>query len=491
MLKRASFILLAALLALLALTSAIPAQAGKFLADRPIVVLAEYVIKPGTVFPGQDFDLYLRFKNLGKEEALNLVATIGSAEVFPRRAGGVYSLGSLAVNKSVELEQVMTASGALTGDTPISMPVTVSYEDAAANAYTETFTVVVTMGIRPTATYPYTGPALPTSTPTPQARPQLVIVGYSIQPDELAPGTRFDLILEVQNVGAANAIDVLMVAGGATVTTPSEEPGGQPTVSGGDFSKFSPLGVSNIQPMGAVPAGQTVSATQPLIVNVSTEPGAYSFPISFVYVDRDNQTRVDNQVITLLVYSPPNVEISFYQPAGPFFAGQPNFLPLQIVNLGRKTIILGNLTISTEGGFLENASILIGPLDPGGYFTLDATLYPDFEGPLTLTINVDYTDDFNDPQTITRTMDIVVEPAPTYYGPPEGYPTDGGYTPPASDESFLQKVWRFFLGLLGLDSAPATDDGTSSPYGSGDYYPEDGGGGGGGGGGVPAPGKSP
>lgn len=489
MLKRASFILLAALLALTALAAAAPVS-GKALADRPIIVLAEYVIKPGTVFPGQDFDLYLRFKNLGKEEALNLVATIGSTEVFPRRAGGVYSLGNLPKNQSVELEQVMSASGALAGDAPVSLPVTVTYEDAAANAYTETFTVVVTMGIRPTATYAYTGPALPTSTPTPQARPQLVIVGYSIEPAELAPGTRFDLVLEVQNVGAANAIDVLMVAGGATVTTPSEEPGGQPTVSGGDFSKFSPLGVSNIQPMGAVPAGQTVTATQPLIVNVSTEPGAYSFPISFVYVDRDNQTRVDNQVITLLVYSPPNVEISFYQPAGPFFAGQPNFLPLQIVNLGRKTIILGNMTVSAEGAFLENASTLIGPLDPGGYFTLDVTTYPDFEGPLALTINVDYTDDFNDAQTITRTMEIQVEPAPTYYGPPEGYPTDGGYTPPPAEESFTQKIWRFFLGLLGLDSAPATDDAYTSPYGSDGYsYPE--GGGGGGGGGVPAPGKSP
>ncbi len=451
-------------------------------AGRPIIVLAEYVMKPNTVRPGQEFNLYMRFKNLGTDQALDLVVTIGNAEIFPRGAGGVYSFGTLDVNTSRELEQIMVASPALTGEAPVAMPVTISYADTGGNTYTESFTVVIAMGVPPTATSVYSGPPAPTASPTAATRPQLVVVAYTAQPDSLAPGTRFDLQLEVQNVGAANANAVLLVAGGAAVSPPSEE-GGQPSVSGGDFSKFSPLGVSNIQAIGNVPAGQSVSATQPLIVNVTTEPGAYSFPISFVYQDQNNETRVDNQVITLLVYSPPNLDVSFYQPAGPFFAGQANFLPIQVVNLGRKTIVLGNLNVTAGGAFLENNAILIGALDPGGYYTLDTILYPDVEGPLTLTFTIDYTDDFNDPQRLTRTMEIMVEPTPSYYGPPEGYPT-----PPveSGEESggFWQGVWRFLRGLLGLDSSiPDTDSGYESPYTRPDT--PDGGGGGGGGGKSP------
>ncbi|MBI3160769.1 MAG: hypothetical protein HYZ26_14315 [Chloroflexi bacterium] len=473
------------IIALAALAAGAPAPA--LAAGRPVVVLAEYVIKPGTVHPGQEFDLYLRFKNQGTEQATDLVVTLGSGDVFPRRAGGVYSLGVLNVNTSKEIEQVMIASDALPGDAPVSMPVTITYSDAAANSYSESFTVVVTMAPSPTATAVYYGPPVPTATPTPQARPQLVIVGYRTDPVELAPGTRFELSLEVKNVGSANAADVLMVAGGATVQTGTGDEGtGQPTVSGGDFSKFSPLGVSNVQAIGSVPAGGTISAAQPLIVNVTTEPGAYSFPISFVYLDKNNETRVDNQVITLLVYSPPNVEISFYQPAGPFFAGQANFLPLQIVNLGRKTIILGSMTVSADGAYFENNTLLVGPLDPGGYNTLDAAFTPDFEGLLTLNITVEYTDDFNDPQTLTRTLEVQVESSPAYGYPPEGYgyPPYGEYQPPPTEETFLQKVWRFFLGLLGLDSSADTGSEVTTPYGDGyttPYTPPGGGGGGGGG----------
>jgi hypothetical protein len=477
--------LIPSLLALSLLAAAALASGPARAAGRPVVVLAEYVIRPGTVRPGQEFDLYLRFKNQGTEQATDLKVTLGNADVFPRRAGGVYSLGVLNVNTSKEIEQVMIASDALTGEAPVSMPVSITYSDAAANSYSESFTVVLTMAPNPTATAVYYGPPVPTATPTPQPRPQLIIVGYRTEPEELAPGTRFQLSLDVKNAGNAEAVDVLMVAGGASVSSGTDDGTGQPTVSGGDFSKFSPLGVSNVQAIGTVPAGGMVAAGQPLIVNVTTEPGAYSFPISFVYLDKSGVTRVDNQVITLLVYSPPNVEISFYQPAGPFYAGLPNFLPLQIVNLGRKTIILGSMTIASDGAYFENNTLLVGPLDPGGYNTLDASFTPDFEGPFTLTVTVEYTDDFNDPQRLTRTIEVQVESAPAY-GPPGGgygYPPYGEYQPPPAEETFLQKVWRFFLGLLGLDSGVETGGEVAPPYGDGysTPYTQPGGGGGGGG----------
>ncbi len=60
-------------------------------------------------------------------------------------------------------------------------------------------------------------------------------------------------------------------------------------------------------------------------------------------------------------------------------------LPLQVVNLGRKGAVLGNMRVTAEGAELSNNTILVGALDIGGYYTLDTTVIPDQPGPLELT----------------------------------------------------------------------------------------------------------
>jgi hypothetical protein len=71
-------------------------------------------------------------------------------------------------------------------------------------------------------------------------------------------------------------------------------------------------------------------------------------------------------------------------------------------------------------------------------------------GPLELEISINYTDDFNQPRTITQTLSLIVEEA-TEMDPLE----NGMFMPemPQQPETFLQKVLRFIKGLLGLDSA--------------------------------------
>jgi len=86
-------------------------------------------------------------------------------------------------------------------------------------------------------------------------------------------------------------------------------------------------------------------ANAQLIVNATANPGAYPMKISFVYTGPDNIAYTDDQVITLLVFSVPQVEVSFYRDAGQFFVGQPNQLPLQVVNLGRKQAVLGSMRV--------------------------------------------------------------------------------------------------------------------------------------------------
>ena len=162
------------------------------------------------------------------------------------------------------------------------------------------------------------------------------------------------------------------------------------------------MGASNIQTLGDLPEGGAVQARQDLIVNVSTNPGAYPMKVTFSYLNSQGEVVNDEQVITLLVYSLPTVDISFYRPPDPFFAGQPGALPIQVVNLGKRTAVLGTMKIESDSGTIESGTSLVGSLDAGGYFTLDAMVIPEQGGPMNLEITIDYTDDFNQPRTNQR-----------------------------------------------------------------------------------------
>jgi hypothetical protein len=148
----------------------------------------------------------------------------------------------------------------------------------------------------------------------------------------------------------------------------------------------------------------------------------------------------------------------------------PNTLPIQVVNLGRKTAVMGNMKVTADQAELMNNVSLVGTLDAGGYFPLDVMFIPQAAGPTELKITINYTDDFNQARTIEQTIPIeVIEGAPVDPGiqNPEGDPGTGE-TPPAvtADETFWQKTLRFLKGLIGLDSAapqPAPQPGELLP----------------------------
>jgi len=192
--------------------------------------------------------------------------------------------------------------------------------------------------------------------------------------------------------------------------------------------------------------------TSQLIVNVTTQPGAYPLKLSFVYTDSKGNRIVDDQVITLLVYSLPQVEVSFYRDPGILFTGQPNMLPLQVTNLGKKTAVLGNMKVTAQNAELTNNISLVGTLDIGGYYTLDAQMMPMQAGTVPLVVTINYTDDFNQPREITQTLEVQVEEMPMPDPGSMGGPDGGGMVPEPVAETFFQKILRFLKGLFGLGS---------------------------------------
>lgn len=431
---------------------------------RPQIVVNSTKVT-GNVVGGGNFNLRVSLNNSGTSTAYNAQAVFTSVELVPTKTGGVVALGLIDQGADVGMNQSFyVPAGVLAGKSLIVVDLSVTYYDYAGTAYTDKFTLSVPI----TGGGGGGGVAAATATPTGVKSSQLVITGYSASVDPLQPGGQFDLKIKVQNVGNLKAQRVTMIVGGGSSGgsgSGTPQPGGV-SGGGGDFANFAPVGASNVQSLGELAPGGTIEATQSLIVNVNTVPGAYPMRISFSYLNDKNDVVNDDQVITLLVYSLPNVDVSFYRPPDPFFAGQPGALPIQVVNLGKRLSVLGDIKLSAQSGFIENGSSLVGPLDAGGFFTLDAMFTPDQSGPQVIDVTINYLDDFNQPRTITKTLEIEVQegfveptPDPSFNGGGGG---GGGEFPIPTEETTLQKVWRFILGLFGLDSSTPSNNGGAS-----------------------------
>jgi len=330
----------------------------------------------------------------------------------------------------------------------------VAYTDEAGTPYTTSF--IFYIAIAQSAS----GSATQTPTPGSENKPQLVISKYSTDLDPLQPGSAFKLTLTIANVGTTNAKNVSLVYGGGSGQLPNEQGTPQAGVSGStaDFANFAPVGSSNIVLLGDLAMGSQIETEQEFVVNVSTVPGAYPLKISLVSYTENGLRVIDDQAITLLVYSLPQLEISFYRDPGMFFNGTPTTLPLQITNLSRKSTVLGNMTVTTDSGEIMNGTSLVGNLDPGGYYTLDAMYTPFMEGKAKINITINYTDDFNQLRTYESSMEIEVQPTMAIpeepiAGTPE-MPTE-----PEQPTGFFAKIWNAIKGFLGIgtSSEPAPE----------------------------------
>jgi hypothetical protein len=425
-------------------TAKAPAVSG-----RPIIAISSYSSTPNPIKPYQEFTLSVVFENRGQSTAYNVIVNFEGTDLYPRNTGGVSTVANLDAGGKVTFTQTFLAGGNLTWEEVASIKSTAVYSDGSGQSYTEPFNL--TLGI--TAPVYYAA----TATPKAQIKPQLVITGIEADVDPIQPGSIFTLKLTVTNLGMVDAKNVTMVLGGG-VTSPeqsgTQQPGGV-SGSSGDLTNFAPLGNSNLVFIGDILQGATISTTQKLVTNVSTQPGAYTLKVSYVYEDGKGNRLVDDQVITLLVYSLPQVEISFYRDPGGFTVGMPNTLPIQVTNLGKKTNVLGNMKVTAENADLTNNISLVGALDPGGYYTLDTEVIPQQEGPVDVVVTINYTDDFNQPRFITNTLSIDVLPAPEITEGLEGQNGSGLPTDipvEQTPETFWSKLGRFFKGLFGLGS---------------------------------------
>jgi len=473
---------------------------------RPLLYIVDYHTDLGgkSVNPYGTFDLTFTIGNNAKHDAhaYNIVVTFSSQDFDPLDGSVITFYEIDAENKdNVVGTHKFKVNEMSTWKYSGQIQAVTTYTDPNGTPYSDTF--IFTIIINQT---PGSGTGSATATPAAVKRPQIVINKYETDVDPLQPGTNFKLKLDISNAGSADARTVSMVFGGASM---SVNPAGTPEVgslAGNESSVFAPIGKSNVILLGDIPMGGTMSPEQEFIVNVTATPGAYPLKVSFVYIDPKGNRVVDDQVITLLIFSLPQLEISFYQPVdGMMSVDMPSPLPIQITNLARKSVVLGNVVVTSENGMMSYNTVLVGTLEPGGYFTLDPMFIPEKEGPTKIKLEIRYTDDFNQLRTYNGELTLDVMGAMPTMAPfpmldengnpmlddqgnpimidpnnPSSFPTE-----PVKKPGFFARIWNAIKGFFGFgtsndpSNAPMYEDGGNMNGGSSEgiyFETEDGGG---------------
>ncbi|NMC15998.1 MAG: hypothetical protein GYA40_05060 [Chloroflexi bacterium] len=448
----------AAVLLLIFLLASGPIQPSAAQATQPLLYIYSYSPGPNSaVSPWAPFDFTFVISNNSPAAAKNVVMTFSSEDFIPLD-GGVFTLNDIQLDDKPGTTLRFRVSDYSSWKYSGVINATATYTDDAGTSYTSSFVFYIAIA--------QSAVVSPTQTPTsgPATKPQLVISGYSTDVDPLQPGSSFKLKLKITNAGVADASNVSLVYGGGVSLSPNEQGTPQPGISGstGDLTNFAPVGSSNVALLGDLPVGASVETEQQFVVNVSTVPGAYPLKVSLVYTAPGGTRAVDDQLITLLVYALPQLEISFYRDPGMFFNGMMTALPIQITNLSRKTTVLGNMTVSSENADLQNNTGLVGTLDPGGYFTWDVMYTPFGEGPTKINITINYTDDFNQLRVYESALDIEVQPPMEI--PEEPIPGEGEMpVEPEQPVGFWAKIWNAIKGFLGIGTGSSIEQPIEMP----------------------------
>lgn len=387
---------------------------------KPRLVVEKASAEPAVVGPGAPFTLTLQLANLGSRTAVDVFVAAASGDaVIPAAGGGTVSIGRVGVNQTVTVTLPL-----LLGDIDIGgrqiLPVGLDYADAGGGTYSEQQNVGFNVD---------TGLS---------QRPQLVIAEYTTAPDFLTPGDTFTLTMRISNVGGGDAERLTLALGGD---------------GGAYLEPFIPLRAGNVIFVPAVEARSVVEITRQLVVDGSADAKAYNLPIALGYDDPHGSRETEVQRLSLVVRRRPELQATFYREPEGLAVGSPTALSLEMTNVGLSAVNVVQITASSPQMTVEaEGTPFVGPVEIGGSAPLDVTVTPREGGTAELLVTVTYRDDFNQLQTLTRTLTAEVMTGPggtvgsTEPGTPGQAPGEQG------GGAWLAKLALAIRGFLGFGS---------------------------------------
>ena len=401
----------------------------KPVAGRPQIVVERTETNPPAFFPGSEFDLTLALHNLGDRQARSVLITLaGDGPFAPLGEGNTRSIASL------DAGQALTTTMRLVVDREArpgayNQGVTLEYDDLAGNHYTANQSVGLVVAAERSE------------------RPMLMVRNYNLstalQPRsrdvaELAPGGIFTLTLEIENVGQRRAYRALLSLGGG------QPPSGQTTGGATGLGIFAPLESSNVKFIPLLEPGERRTVTQPMAVDGNAASGVYVLVVTFAYDDETGASFTNSELISLLVIRRALLRIDLFQPVGEVEVGKEFSIPVEVINVGRHTVNVTTLEVTSEDLEVRDGVLYIGPLDSGTSGTLEARAVAQRSGQVRALATVRYIDDFGREQQVTQELTFQAKRPPVVELP--------GLTEqqPGQEGGLLSRLWRFIRALLGL-----------------------------------------
>jgi hypothetical protein len=382
---------------------------------RPNLVIEQTVNKPSGVNPGGTFTMTFTIANRGSRGAVNALVTVRTGEfATPADGSNTTSVRALPVGQTVEVWQPLTLNARVEPGRR-SVEVAIDYTDSTGAAYTSQQIV-----------------GFDVTTVSVANRPQLVLTRYANTPDLIYAGEPFTLSMVLRNVGGGDAARVSTAIGGD---------------GGANLKPFAPVGTGNVQFVSDVRKDAEIGVDQALMADVGAEPSTFNLPVALSYEDQRGTRITETQILSLQVRRRPLIRVAMSRPGEPAMVGQPAPIGLDVFNIGRKPINANVVEVEGEDFEITSQPQFIGALAEGTSATVDAFAAPKKSGPLTLTVKVNYFDEFNIARALTGSVTINALDAPPQPPPGEGPP--GSESPPQPEEPWIV---RFIKGLFGLGS---------------------------------------
>lgn len=373
---------------------------------QPQIVIEQVDLASVPQALGESFDLRLTVRNVGARQAKGVTASLKLNEYLSAaRGSGTTQVGDLAPGEAVTVTLPLVVDR-ISPSGRVMQTVQLAYADVEAQRFTSEETVGIDLGLEA------------------RKRPQLIVAGINAVPERPAPGETFVLTLRVQNVGAGDAQRLILRLGSEAALPP-----------------FAPVAASNVHYVPAVAAGEMVTLTQTLLVDGTAAGGAYRLGVELAYENAASEVQTETEVISLIVAARPYFRVGLFEALPePLVVGESFEIPVEVVNIGRQTVNVSTVEVHSAELALSEASLYLGPLDPGTAGSLVPLAVAEQAGAAQATVSVHYLDDFNTEQVLTQTLDFVIAPAEAA---PEDVATEAA-------PSWLERFWQAIRGLFGV-----------------------------------------
>jgi hypothetical protein len=290
---------------------------------QPVLVVCSAAASPARVRPGEEVRLDVEICNAGGLEAVNGMARFSSPSLV--QAGeGRHWLESLLPSTSTGINQTFRApASAAAGVYSVEVQLEANSPEGIHYSFSAQVSIEVAV---PPAPSPGSSPAAP---------PRLAMVSSVVVPEVLFPGTSFELVLTLRNLGSQAAEQVVVAAGSSAVVLRDTD---RPYLL-----------------LERLEKGAEIEVRLPLQVRRQVEAGYYPLDLNVEYVGQDGQPYSSPQQVGLDIQTNlndrPRLVISSYnvQPAQ-ISPGDSFELRLRLLNAGGGAARQISLTLGGESG---------------------------------------------------------------------------------------------------------------------------------------------